>query len=56
MIILTLVGSFMAFTGIILHSISRMIHEGVNIKKGKEKGEDCLKKYRQENFPIITHC
>ncbi len=38
MIILTLVGSFMAFTGIILHSISRMINEGVNIKKGKEKG------------------
>jgi glycosyltransferase involved in cell wall biosynthesis len=27
MIMLTLVGSFMAFTGIILHSISRMIHE-----------------------------
>ena len=27
MILLTLVGSFMAFTGIILHSISRMINE-----------------------------
>jgi hypothetical protein len=38
MIILTLVGSFMAFTGIILHSISRMINEGVSIKKGKETG------------------
>jgi len=38
MILLTLVGSFMTFTGIILHAISRMIHEGVNIKKGRENG------------------
>lgn len=38
MILLTLVGSFMAFTGIILHAISRMINEGVKIKSGKEKG------------------
>jgi hypothetical protein len=30
MILLTLVGSFMAFTGIILHSISRMINESEN--------------------------
>jgi len=27
MVLLTLVGSFMALTGIILHSISRIIHE-----------------------------
>ncbi len=38
MILLTLVGSFMAFTGIILHAISRMINEGVNVKNRKEKG------------------
>jgi len=33
MIMLTLVGSFMAFTGIILHSISKMMNES---KKNSE--------------------
>ncbi len=37
MILLTLVGSFMAFTGIILHTMSRMINEGVKIKNLKKK-------------------
>jgi len=40
MILLTVVGSFMAFTGIILHAISRMINEGVSIRKVKNKGVD----------------
>ncbi len=48
MIILTLVGSFMAFTGIILHSISRMINEGVTIKKGKEKGVKVQRSLKKE--------
>lgn len=38
MILLTLVGSFMAFTGIILHTMSRMINEGVKIKNVNKKG------------------
>jgi len=33
MILLTLVGSFMAFTGIILHSISKMIKESKIVKE-----------------------
>lgn len=37
MILFTLVGSFMAFTGIILHTMSRMINEGVKIKNVKKK-------------------
>ena len=37
MILLTVIGSFMAFTGIILHAISKMINEGVSIRKVKEK-------------------
>jgi glycosyltransferase involved in cell wall biosynthesis len=32
MILLTLIGSFMTFTGIILHAISRMINEGNKVK------------------------
>ena len=37
MILLTLVGSFMAFTGIILHTMSRLINEGVKIKNLNKK-------------------
>ncbi|MDW7726236.1 MAG: glycosyltransferase family 2 protein [Candidatus Methanoperedens sp.] len=37
MILLTLIGSFMAFTGIILHAISRMINENVKIKNVNKK-------------------
>ncbi len=48
MIMLTLVGSFMAFTGIILHSISRMINES---KKNVESpsGLAGLKKHEYHN-------
>jgi glycosyltransferase involved in cell wall biosynthesis len=38
MILLTLIGSFMAFTGIILHSMSRLINEGNKIKNANKKG------------------
>lgn len=37
MIMLTLIGSFMVFTGIILHSMSRLINEGKNVKKADKK-------------------
>ncbi len=37
MILLTLIGSFMTFTGIILHAMSRMINEGVKIKNVNKK-------------------
>lgn len=42
MVLLTLIGSFMALTGIILHSISRIMHECKNelITMGRESSED----------------
>ena len=44
MILLTLVGSFMAFTGIILHSISRMINESKK-SSGSIAGLTGIKRY-----------
>ena len=38
MIVLTLLGVFMAFTGIILHSVSRMINENNKIKNSNSRG------------------
>jgi glycosyltransferase involved in cell wall biosynthesis len=38
MIVLTLSGVFMAFTGIILHSVSRLINENNKIKNAKSRG------------------
>jgi glycosyltransferase involved in cell wall biosynthesis len=38
MILLTLIGSFMAFTGIILHSLSRMIRERKKVTKVSKRG------------------
>ena len=38
MIVLTLLGIFMAFTGIILHSVSRLINENNKIKNAKSRG------------------
>jgi glycosyltransferase involved in cell wall biosynthesis len=38
MIVLTLLGVFMAFTGIILHSVSRMINENNKTKGSKSRG------------------
>ncbi len=38
MIVLTLLGVFMAFTGIILHSVSRLINENNKMKHAKSRG------------------
>ncbi len=48
MILLTLVGSFMAFTGIILHTMSRMINEGVKIKNSNKKEAKVPKSIEKE--------
>lgn len=42
MVMLTLIGSFMALTGIILHSISRIMHECQNelVINGRESQEN----------------
>jgi len=40
MILLTIIGSFMAFSGIILHTISRMINENRIGKKGSKGGAE----------------
>jgi glycosyltransferase involved in cell wall biosynthesis len=48
MILLTLVGTFMAFTGIILHAMSRMINESVKIKNVNKKGVKVLRSIKNE--------
>ena len=42
MIVLTMLGVFMAFTGIILHSVSRLIIETKNITKTVEQNRECI--------------